>query len=63
MQRGTGVEREMSEDEGEYARWMCGRGSMVNLHRVSAIVRDMRDPCLHHSPSKVVLSSLNYAFV
>ncbi|KAJ1704230.1 hypothetical protein LUZ63_004009 [Rhynchospora breviuscula] len=42
----------MSEDEVEYARWMCGRGSMVNLHRVSAIVRDMRDPCLNHSPSK-----------
>ncbi|KAJ3683185.1 hypothetical protein LUZ60_013412 [Juncus effusus] len=41
----------MSEDEGEAGRWMCGRNGVVNLHRVSAIVRDMRDPC-HSSPSK-----------
>jgi hypothetical protein len=32
---------------------------MVNLHRVSAIVHDMRDPCLNQFPSKVVLSGLS----
>ncbi|XP_078433809.1 rab GTPase-activating protein 22-like [Wolffia australiana] len=38
--------------DGDERRWMCGRGAGVNLHRVSSIVRDIREPCLHHSPGK-----------
>lgn len=45
--------------DGEDTRWMCGSAGMaaslhrVNLHRVSSIVREIRDPCLHRSPAKV----------
>lgn len=39
--------------DGDERRWICGRGGGVNLHRVSSIVRDIREPCLHHSPGKV----------
>lgn len=35
--------------DGEENRWMCGRS--VNLQKVSSIVRDIREPCLH-SPRK-----------
>ncbi|XP_039130310.1 small G protein signaling modulator 1-like [Dioscorea cayenensis subsp. rotundata] len=44
--------------DGEDTRWMCGSAGMaaslhrVNLHRVSSIVREIRDPCLHRSPAK-----------
>ncbi|CAA7396631.1 unnamed protein product [Spirodela intermedia] len=38
--------------DGDERRWICGRGGGVNLHRVSSIVRDIREPCLHHSPGK-----------
>ncbi|KAG9444667.1 hypothetical protein H6P81_016007 [Aristolochia fimbriata] len=38
--------------EEEDNRWMCGRVGAVNLQRVSSIVRDIREPCLHHSPAK-----------
>ncbi|XP_038989602.1 small G protein signaling modulator 1-like [Phoenix dactylifera] len=38
--------------DGEESRWMCGRSGVANLHRFSSMVREIRDPCLHHSPSK-----------
>ncbi|KAJ6841455.1 small G protein signaling modulator 1-like isoform X3 [Iris pallida] len=38
--------------DGEDSRWMCGRSGVVNLQRVSSIVREIREPCRHHSPSK-----------
>ncbi|KAJ6806073.1 small G protein signaling modulator 1-like isoform X3 [Iris pallida] len=38
--------------DGEDSRWMCGRSGMVNLQRVSSIVREIREPCLHQSQSK-----------
>lgn len=38
--------------DGEEARWMCGRSGVVNLQMVSSIVREIREPCLHHSPKK-----------
>uniref|UniRef100_A0A1D1XPP8 Small G protein signaling modulator 1 n=1 Tax=Anthurium amnicola TaxID=1678845 RepID=A0A1D1XPP8_9ARAE len=41
----------MSFDADE-RRWICGRAGAVNLHRVSSIVREIREPCLHHSPGK-----------
>nr|XP_029122418.1 small G protein signaling modulator 1 [Elaeis guineensis] len=37
--------------DGEESRWMCGRSGVVNLHRFSSIVREIRDPCLHQSPA------------
>ncbi|KAK1319169.1 hypothetical protein QJS10_CPB04g01939 [Acorus calamus] len=39
--------------DGEDRRWICGRGSSVNLQLVSSIVREIREPCLHHSPTKM----------
>lgn len=55
----AGLVSESGEREGvpmsfdkEDARWMCGRAGVVNLHRVSSIVKEFRDPCLHHSPAK-----------
>lgn len=41
--------------DGEDTRWMCGTSGMVNLHRVSSIVREIGEPCLYHSPAKVGL--------
>ena len=41
--------------DGDERKWICGKGGGVNLHRVSSIVRDIREPCLHHSPGKVGL--------
>ncbi|XP_074578249.1 rab GTPase-activating protein 22-like isoform X1 [Curcuma longa] len=38
--------------DGEDTRWMCGTSGMVNLHRVSSIVREIGEPCLYHSPAK-----------
>ncbi|XP_010912770.2 rab GTPase-activating protein 22 [Elaeis guineensis] len=38
--------------DGEESRWMCGTSGVVNLQRVSSMVREIGDPCLHHSPSK-----------
>ncbi|KAJ0977127.1 hypothetical protein J5N97_012601 [Dioscorea zingiberensis] len=55
--RGRRGETGMAPD-GEDTRWMCGSAGMaaslhrVNLHRVSSIVREIRDPCLHRSPAK-----------
>ncbi|XP_068665092.1 rab GTPase-activating protein 22-like [Aristolochia californica] len=38
--------------EEEDNRWICGRVGAVHLQRVSSIVRDIREPCLHHTPAK-----------
>ncbi|WOL14319.1 small G protein signaling modulator 1-like isoform X1 [Canna indica] len=38
--------------DGEDTRWMCGRASMVNLHRVGSIVKEIGEPCLYPSPAK-----------
>ncbi|CAH9101435.1 unnamed protein product [Cuscuta europaea] len=42
----------MSFNWGE-KQWKCGKGGSVNLHRMSSIVRDIGEPCLHQSPIKV----------
>ncbi|CAH2050762.1 unnamed protein product, partial [Thlaspi arvense] len=42
--------------EVDYKQWICGKGGTVNLHRVSSIVRDIGEPCLHQSPIKVVIA-------
>ncbi|KAK7272002.1 hypothetical protein RJT34_28322 [Clitoria ternatea] len=41
---------------GEDKQWSCGKAGAVNLRKVSSIVRDIGDPCLSHSPVKVVLT-------
>lgn len=38
--------------EREGTRCTCGSGGVVNLHRVSSIVKEIREPCLHHSPTR-----------
>ncbi|XP_057958029.1 uncharacterized protein LOC131150951 isoform X2 [Malania oleifera] len=42
----------MSFDE-EEKQWSCGKVGGVKLHRVSSIIRDIGEPCLHQSPIKV----------
>ncbi|CAD5179707.1 unnamed protein product, partial [Musa acuminata subsp. malaccensis] len=49
--REEGKELIMSVD-GEDTRWMCGSSGVVNLHRVSSMVREIGEPCLYHSPAK-----------
>lgn len=39
--------------EGKDKQWSCGKAGTVNLQRVGSIVRDIGEPCLHHSPTKV----------
>ncbi|XP_058780276.1 uncharacterized protein LOC131653942 [Vicia villosa] len=39
--------------EREEKQWSCGKAGTVNLRKVSSLVRDIRDPCLSHSPVKV----------
>lgn len=34
-------------------QWSCGKAGTVNLRKVSSFVRDIREPCLSHSPVKV----------
>ncbi|VFQ72488.1 unnamed protein product [Cuscuta campestris] len=34
-------------------QWKCGKGGTVNLQRVSSLVRDIGEPCLHQSPIKI----------
>lgn len=34
-------------------QWSCGKAGAVNLQRVSSLVRDIGEPCLHQSPIKV----------
>ncbi|XP_028126784.1 small G protein signaling modulator 1-like isoform X1 [Camellia sinensis] len=45
----------MSFDE-DNKQWICGKAGTVSLHRVSCIVRDIGEPCLHQSPIKVVIA-------
>ncbi|KAK4254827.1 hypothetical protein QN277_007914 [Acacia crassicarpa] len=40
---------------GENKQWSCGRAGTMNLQKVSAILRDIGDPCLSQLPAKVVL--------
>ncbi|KAF7805331.1 small G protein signaling modulator 1-like isoform X1 [Senna tora] len=40
---------------GQNKLWTCGKAGTVNLQKVTSIVRDIGDPCLSHSPGKVVL--------
>lgn len=40
----------------EEKQWGCAKAGAVNLRKVSSMVREMRDPCLSHSPVKVVLN-------
>ncbi|KAL3506787.1 hypothetical protein ACH5RR_032169 [Cinchona calisaya] len=42
--------------DGDIKQWKCVKGSAVNLQRVSSIVRDIGEPCLHQSPIKVVIA-------
>nr|GLL47762.1 small G protein signaling modulator 1-like [Ipomoea trifida] len=42
----------MSFDRGG-KQWKCGKGGTVNFQRVSSIVRDIGEPCLHQSPIKI----------
>lgn len=39
--------------DGDHKQWMCGKSGTVNLQRVSSIVRDIGEPCLHQSPIKI----------
>ncbi|XP_077229269.1 rab GTPase-activating protein 22-like [Tasmannia lanceolata] len=38
--------------DGDDKQWICGRAGSVNLHHVTSIVREIKKPCLHHSPTK-----------
>lgn len=40
---------------GDEKQWKCGKGGAVNLQRVSSIVRDIGEPCLHQPQIKVVI--------
>lgn len=40
----------------DHKQWICGTGGTVNLQRVTSIVRDIGEPCLHQSPIKVVVA-------
>ncbi|KAL7145531.1 hypothetical protein ABFS83_07G090500 [Erythranthe nasuta] len=42
--------------DGDVKQWKCVKGSQVNFQRVSSIVRDIGEPCLHQSPIKVVFA-------
>ncbi|CAK9145392.1 unnamed protein product [Ilex paraguariensis] len=39
--------------DGDEKQWKCGKAVTVNLQRVSSIVRDIGEPCLHQSPIKI----------
>ncbi|KAJ4967770.1 hypothetical protein NE237_014471 [Protea cynaroides] len=38
--------------EGQDKQWKCGKAGAVNLKRLSSIIRDIQEPCLHQSPSQ-----------
>ncbi|XP_058094276.1 uncharacterized protein LOC131240186 isoform X2 [Magnolia sinica] len=38
--------------DGDDKLCVCGRAASVNLNLVSSIVRDIREPCLHQSPTR-----------
>ncbi|XP_073119309.1 uncharacterized protein [Henckelia pumila] len=44
---------------GDEKQWKCGKGGAVNLQRVSSIVRDIGEPCLHQPQIKVVIAVRN----
>lgn len=48
----------MSLVEDNYNQWICGKVGAVNLHRVSAMVRDIGEPCLHQPHIKVVTTGI-----
>lgn len=37
-------------------QWNCVKGGVVNFQKVSAIVRDMGEPCLQQTPIKVAIT-------
>lgn len=37
-------------------QWNCVKGGVVNFQKVSAIVRDMGEPCLQQTPIKVAIN-------
>ncbi|XP_051133376.1 uncharacterized protein LOC127253019 isoform X2 [Andrographis paniculata] len=39
--------------DGAEKQWKCVKGGPVNFHKVSSIVRDIGEPCLHQSPMKI----------
>ncbi|KZV48465.1 small G protein signaling modulator 1-like [Dorcoceras hygrometricum] len=41
---------------GDEKQWKCGKGGAVNLQRVSSIVRDIGEPCLHQPQIKVMIA-------
>ncbi|QCE09099.1 gem associated protein 8 [Vigna unguiculata] len=41
---------------GEENQWNCGNAGAINVRKLSSIVRDIGDPCLSHSPAKVVVT-------
>lgn len=49
----------MSLVEDNYKQWICGKVGTVNLQRVSSMVRDIGEPCLHQPHIKVVTTVKN----
>ncbi|RZC64191.1 hypothetical protein C5167_025963 [Papaver somniferum] len=50
--------KESTKENNNNKQWGCGgkSGTIVNLQRVSSIVKDIGEPCLHQSPTKIVRS-------
>ncbi|XP_026389916.1 small G protein signaling modulator 1-like isoform X3 [Papaver somniferum] len=46
--------KESTKENNNNKQWGCGgkSGTIVNLQRVSSIVKDIGEPCLHQSPTK-----------
>nr|GEU69960.1 hypothetical protein [Tanacetum cinerariifolium] len=44
----------MMSFDGDGKQWMYGKTSTVNLHRISSILRNIGELCVHQSPIKVV---------
>ncbi|PIN13107.1 Ypt/Rab-specific GTPase-activating protein GYP7 [Handroanthus impetiginosus] len=42
--------------DGDEKQWKCVKGGAMNFQRVSSIVRDIGEPCLHQSPIKVAIA-------
>ncbi|XP_022857988.1 small G protein signaling modulator 1-like isoform X2 [Olea europaea var. sylvestris] len=45
--------------DGKEKQWKCGKGGAMNFHKVSSIVCDIGEPCLHQSPIKVVIAGVD----
>ncbi|KAL6532113.1 hypothetical protein OROGR_014083 [Orobanche gracilis] len=39
--------------DADVKQWKCVKGGPVNFQKVSSIVRDIGEPCLHQSPIKM----------